>query len=191
MTAFGRTLVLGYGNPGRLDDGLGPAFCRTLEERLHDPWRPGRAPAPTALVIRDAFQLNVEDAAEIAGYDTVLFVDATLPGPGPFRFEPVSPSLRHAEFTTHSASPAGILGLARQIFGAGTRGFTLGIRGVEFRGFGEELSPAAQANLAMALEVRRGAQPRGPGESFHGPGLLLESLGGRGGSPPHRRRSRS
>ena len=53
-----RTLVLGFGNPGRLDDGLGPAVVEAL--RAYE--LPG--------VTMDAdYQLRVEDAAEIAGYD--------------------------------------------------------------------------------------------------------------------------
>ncbi len=143
--AQGRLLVLGYGNAGRLDDGLGPAFCRALRDHLPPDLQ-------EELEVRAAMQLNVEDASEVAGHDVVLFVDATLPGEEPFVFRAVAPGFRHAEFTTHSASPAGILGLAHSIFGASTRGYTLGIRGRDFGGFGEALSPTARENLGLALD---------------------------------------
>jgi hydrogenase maturation protease len=146
MSRGPRTLVLGYGNSGRLDDGLGPAFCRALEARLRDGW------ASSPISIRDAYQLSVEHASDVADHEVVVFVDATLPGAGPFIFERVEPSMRRAEFSTHSVSPAGIAGLARQVFGADTAAFTLGIRGVEFGGFGEGLSAPARSNLNAALE---------------------------------------
>ncbi len=156
----GPLLVLGYGNPGRLDDGLGPAFCEALRLRLGgDAHRAG----PHRMTIRDAFQLNVEDAAEVADHDCVVFVDATLPGPGTFSFEPVTPSTRRAEFTTHSATPAGIMGLARDLLGADTQGYALGIRGGEFGGFGERLSPVARCHLALALDHFTALLPRQEG----------------------------
>lgn len=133
-------LVLGYGNPGRLDDGLGPALCRELESRGLD-----------GVEVHQSMQLNVEDAARLAGFATVVFVDATLPAPGAFRFREVRPSLRNAEFSSHTTSPQGVVGLARQLFHARTRAYTLGIRGAEFGGFGEVLSPPARLHLDEAL----------------------------------------
>jgi Ni,Fe-hydrogenase maturation factor len=32
MSAQKKILVIGFGNPGRLDDGLGPAFVREIEK---------------------------------------------------------------------------------------------------------------------------------------------------------------
>jgi hydrogenase maturation protease len=136
--------VLGYGNPGRQDDGLGPAFCEAL------------APvAPVGVEVRSAMQLNVEEAAEVARAATVIFVDASLPAPGPFAFERVEPGPGRIAFSSHSSSPEAVLGLARTLFGAATRGWTLAIRGARFRGFGEELSPTAHANMEAALEHLR------------------------------------
>ncbi|MBT8335487.1 MAG: hydrogenase maturation protease [Gemmatimonadetes bacterium] len=148
----GRVLVLGYGNPARLDDGLGPAFCEAL---VADGWD-----APEYRTVQTAMQLHIEHAAEVAGYDVVVFVDATLPGPGSFVFEVVQPGARHAEFTTHSASPAGILGLARGLFGSEVRGYTLGIRGLEFGEFGEYLGGEARRNLDAALQFFHGLPAR-------------------------------
>ncbi len=61
-----RVLVYGYGNPGRLDDGLGPALVRELSRRGL------RAEAD----LETAYQLQVEDAARVAEYDLVIFADA-------------------------------------------------------------------------------------------------------------------
>jgi hydrogenase maturation protease len=133
-------LVLGYGNPGRLDDGLGPAFCDLLA-----------AVAPAGVEVRSAVQLNVEEAAEVARVATVVFVDASLPGPGAFALEPVYPGPGRVAFTSHASTPEAVLGLAHALFGATTRGWTLAIRGARFRGFGEELSETAHSNLHAAL----------------------------------------
>ena len=43
-----------------------------------------------------------------------------------------------------------MLAMARQMFGAKTEGYILGIRGYEFNEFGERLSDRARANLAAA-----------------------------------------
>jgi len=33
MTSVGKVLLIGFGNPGRLDDGLGPALAEIFEEK--------------------------------------------------------------------------------------------------------------------------------------------------------------
>jgi len=139
-----RVLVIGYGNPGRLDDGLGPAFARGLELQ----------PVP-GVEVDAAYQLSVEDAAQVAGYDEVVFADASVAGEGPFELARVDPAERELGFTSHSVAPAGVLALARSLFGAEVRGWTLGIRGYEFNEFGEQLSPGAEQNLGLALAFFR------------------------------------
>ena len=61
------------------------------------------------------YQLNLEDAAEIANYDLVIFADASREDIEDFRFDPLIPSER-MEFTMHAVSPAFILHLCREIF---------------------------------------------------------------------------
>jgi len=74
MNDAATVLVIGYGNPGRRDDGLGPA----LAERLQELRLPG--------VDVDAdYQLTVEDAAAAAEHDVVVFADAAQAGPEPDR----------------------------------------------------------------------------------------------------------
>lgn len=140
MEAARRILVFGYGNPGRLDDGLGPAFVDQLEAlRLPD-------------VTCDCdYQLNVEDASLVAAHDLVVFVDAAATGPEPFALRRVAPQ-SELSFSTHSVSPAAVLGLARDMFGRCPPAFTLGIRGYEFNAFGETISSRARGNLRAALD---------------------------------------
>lgn len=139
MASKSRILVLGYGNPGRRDDGLGPAAAAALEARRL-----------AGVTVESDYQLTVEDAADVATHDVVVFVDAACQGPEPFAFRRVVPG-DGMSFSSHSASPEGVLGLAGDLFGAHPEGYVLGIRGYEFNEFGEGLSERARANLAAAL----------------------------------------
>ncbi len=132
-------LLIGYGNPGRLDDGLGPAMAREIERRN----LPG-------LHVEADYQLTVEDAAEVARYKVVIFADADTTGPEPFSMKRIGPGEAHLSFSTHSVQPDAVLALAKELFNAEPEGYLLGIRGYEFNEFGERLSDKARANLAAA-----------------------------------------
>jgi hydrogenase maturation protease len=146
MTALDETLVLGWGNPGRLDDGLGPALVELL----------AALGLPRVVVDAD-YQLTVEDAAEVARYRRVLFVDADRTGPAPFRLWRMRPALEGSSFSTHSVAPGAVLALSRDLFHAEPEAWLLGIRGYEFDEFGEGLSDRARANLAQAITFVRSA----------------------------------
>ena len=134
-----KILLIGYGNPGRLDDGLGPACAR----RLSALDLPG-------VTIDANYQLNVEDATAVAEHDIVIFADAAVGGKEPFGLYELRPA-REWSFTTHSVEPATVLAMAHEMFSSSTRGYALGIRGYEFNEFGERISPPAQANLEAAV----------------------------------------
>ena len=133
-----RVLVLGYGNPGRQDDGLGPAVVAEIESM--------GLPNVTAF---DNYQLNIEDAIDVAAHDIVWFVDAARTGPSPYSVRVVSPSPT-IEFTSHIVRPEAILAIARQCYGESPQAFMLAIRGYEFE-FIEALTPGAKDNLRAAL----------------------------------------
>jgi hydrogenase maturation protease len=136
------TLILGWGNPGRGDDGLGPAFVQALSEL----GLPG--------VETDSdYQLQVENAAEVARYDRVLFVDADRSGAEPFWLGRLQPESASLAFSTHSVSPAAVLALARDLFQVEPEAWVLGIRGYEFDEFEERLSNGAQRNLDAAVSA--------------------------------------
>lgn len=137
-----RVLTIGYGNPGRLDDGLGPAMAEMLE-----------ALALPGVTVDADYQLTVEDAAAVAQHDAVVFMDAAVTGPEPFSFQRVVPDDRSAvTWSSHSLEPAMLMALARDLFGAGAEGFVLAVRGYEFDDFGERLCDRARDNLAAALQ---------------------------------------
>jgi len=132
-------LVIGYGNPGRQDDGLGPALAEAVE-RLCIP----------DVTVEAEYQLTVEDAATVALHRYVVFADASVAGREPFFFSRVPPAT-HTSFSTHSLEPEAVLALGRDLFQADTKGYALGIRGYRFNEFGEALSDEGQQNLAAAL----------------------------------------
>ncbi|OPZ25662.1 MAG: hypothetical protein BWZ02_02358 [Lentisphaerae bacterium ADurb.BinA184] len=134
-------LVIGFGNPGRLDDGLGPALAAAV----------GRAGLEGVTVDSD-YQLTVEDACALAGHEVVIFADADVGTPAPFYFERVAGEPAPLGFSSHSVSPRTVVGLAEALFDARPDCYLLGIRGYDFDEFGERLSDGARANLAAAAE---------------------------------------
>ncbi len=142
-----KVLIIGYGNPGRLDDGLGPA----LAERFRPAeCAPGNFQTLEKLTVESNYQLNVEDAAQIAEYDGVVFADASTDVPPPFTFEPVVPAAGGLSFSSHSVSAPQLLGMVKELFHAEPAAWMLAIRGAEFNGFGERLSEQAERNLDRA-----------------------------------------
>lgn len=136
--------MLGIGNVGREDDGLGWAFVDQLEAHL--PVHPGR-PGPR---LRRTYQLNLEDADLIHHYERVLFVDAskdrcidtfavTRPEP---RFD--------LSFTSHAMSVPAVLATTRQCFDTVPAAYLLAIRGYRWD-LRQGLTPTAQRNLGEAV----------------------------------------
>ena len=81
MRSASKVLLIGYGNPGRLDDGLGPALATAIEKLGIE-----------GVTVDAAYQLSVEDAAAAAEHDIVVFADADVSGPEPFRFHRIEPA---------------------------------------------------------------------------------------------------
>jgi hydrogenase maturation protease len=135
-----RILILGYGNPGRQDDGLGPAVAAGIDALG---W-----PNVTAY---DNYQLNIEDALDVAAHEIVWFVDAAKSGSPPFAVSELSPAPT-IEFTSHIVRPEAILAIAQQCYGATPEAFLLAVRGYDFE-FVEALTPGAADNLRAALAM--------------------------------------
>jgi len=131
-------LLIGYGNPGRMDDGLGPALAAEIE-----------ALALPDVTVEANYQLTVEDAELVARHRVVIFADAAVAGPEPFAVGRVAPA-GTMSFSTHSVAPEAVGALAKDLFKAEAVGYTLAIRGYEFNEFRERLSDKAGANLAEA-----------------------------------------
>ncbi|MCX7935350.1 MAG: hydrogenase maturation protease [Planctomycetota bacterium] len=135
---------MAYGNPSRSDDGLGPALAAAFEDKHPD------------LDVAWRYQPAIEDAAEIAAYEAVVFADAARTGAAPFSFGVLPPAVEAAGgFTSHAFTPAAVLYLARVCFRATTPAYLLAIRGYEFAAFREGLSAGAAENLRCAVAFLR------------------------------------
>lgn len=134
-------LFIGYGNPGRQDDGLGPAFIQSLE------CVNGVAEKVT---LTSNYQLTVEDALDIADYEKVVFIDASLNATEPFSFNKLETSSEQS-LGSHQLLPESVLQLCQTLYHAKPDAYVLAIRGYEFDDFKEALSAQAQANLNAAL----------------------------------------
>jgi hydrogenase maturation protease len=136
-----QVLLIGYGNALRRDDGVGPCVARMLAERY-----------PHRVHACEVHQLTPELSATLARYGTVIFIDAAMgPEQTEGRLVPVTRESR-APWGTHLASPAGLLALAEEIYGARPRAWYLAVAGEEFD-LGEGLSERARDNARRAVVV--------------------------------------
>ncbi len=143
MSSEKRILIYGYGNPGRQDDGLGAAMISMVDNWLEQNKLSG--------VETDTnYQLNIEDAASVAAYDKIIFVDASVEDIEAFSFTEVKPSDARVEFSMHAVSPAFVMDLCQKLYAHCPEAHLLHIRGEEWE-FREELSAAARQNLQLAF----------------------------------------
>lgn len=131
-------LLIGYGNPGRGDDGLGPAFA----ERIALARLPG-------VEVSVDYQLTVDHVLPVSTAERVVIVDAEIGLDAPYRLGPLAPAAS-GDLTSHSLSPGEVLALARLLYGHAPDSHLLGIAGVEFGEIREGLSARAAANLDLA-----------------------------------------
>ena len=137
---FPRILFFGYGNPGRLDDGLGPALAARIE-----------AASLQGLSVEADYQLAVENAFDVSMHDIVIFADAAVRGKAPFFFREIHPR-PPMSLSSHSVSPEAVLFFAERLFHSKARAYVLGIRGYEFNGYEERLSEGAAKNMVEAFQ---------------------------------------
>jgi len=138
MAGHAPLLVIGYGNPSRGDDALGPELLRRVEA----------LGAPDLEVLED-FQLQIEISLDLVGRLLVLFVDASVTAAAPFEFRRLHPA-RDESWSTHALHPAAVL----HVFQVVQRrepppAYLLAVRGEAFE-LGQPLSEAATRNLAAA-----------------------------------------
>jgi hydrogenase maturation protease len=127
-----KTLVIGYGNESRRDDGAG----RYVVEQLAKIGLPD-------VELLTAHQLEVEMAETLARFDRVIFVDAATPQASrPVERSMVRPAFRsHA--VAHYLTPAELLWLSQTLCGRAPQAMLFSIRGRDFD-FGTELSPEVE-----------------------------------------------
>jgi hydrogenase maturation protease len=114
-------LVLGIGNIGREDDGMGWLFLDYLQEAKY-----------ANMDIEYRYQLQIEDAELLCNYKTVIFVDATKENTkSGFYYRTCKASDNHS-FSTHELYPETVLFLANNLYQHRPKAFILGIQGYEW-----------------------------------------------------------
>ncbi len=150
-----RTLVIGYGNPSRRDDGVGLVVVNGLRARLGQPplvegedGYDGLGGAVDTLFLQ---QLMPELAETLAQYDRVWFVDAHVGLiPDLVRCVPLAPNTDPA-LVSHHVKPEALLALAGQFYGAAPDAELFSIRGYDFD-FGESMSEATADGAEQVVE---------------------------------------
>ncbi len=133
-------IIIGIGNCGRADDGLGWAFLDRI----------GNSGLTSRIEYR--YQLNIEDAELISGYRTVLFVDASIsPEVNDYCLSEVVPRAANS-FTSHALEPEVVLHLSQSLYGRSPAVLLLEIKGAEW-GLREGLSGEAKLHLDRALNA--------------------------------------
>jgi hydrogenase maturation protease len=138
-------LVIGYGNPLRSDDGIGPQVVQAFAARI------GQRDDVEILALH---QLTPELAEPISRAHKVVFVDASADStPGVITYRPVTPTpAQDGSAFTHNTSPAGLLAGARDLYGSYPEGLLITIGGASFE-LGEMLSEPVQNALPEVLNA--------------------------------------
>jgi len=147
-------LVVGYGNPLRSDDGVGPAVAEALAA---DPRLAGAE-------IRAEHQLTPELALDASRASLLVLVDAAEDlAPGAIEVRRIETGLAGRGFTqeagpplTHHMDPSGILSLSRELFGAAPSSVVLIGIGASVLEVGETLSPLVAATVPRVVELVAG-----------------------------------
>ncbi len=149
------TLIIGYGNPDREDDGIAWHVLAEIAQRLDRmaPDTPEEVFMPEGLEpdLWFVLQLTPEMAEVFANYERICFVDAHTGNiPKDIQMEPVSGSPASSAFT-HHMTPAACLALVQTLYGAKPEALLLSIRGYQF-GFTRKLSARTATLLKPAVE---------------------------------------
>ena len=128
-----KTLLIGYGNPLRGDDGVGWVMANRLAE-------------VEGITAVSAHQLLPELIDQIADVDCVIFVDATVQGkPGDIAVREIHPDTMGLA-TSHGMEPVVMLAYVDQLYGRCPRAYLVTITGEDF-GYTENLSPLITSKL--------------------------------------------
>lgn len=140
-----RTLIYGYGNPGRQDDALANELIERIEmAQLNGDFK--------GIDTDSNYQLNIEDAEIISKYETVIFVDASIEEIQDIAFTKVEPSDAKVEFSMHAVSTSFVLDLCKKMYDKEPDVYLLHIKGYEWE-FMEELTSGALSNLDKAFDL--------------------------------------
>ena len=136
-----RTVVIGYGNPLRSDDGFGWRAAKLLTEVLSG-WQ---------AEIITCHQLTPELAEPLSRATRAVFIDADVEGPpGSVRHQIVRPRTPSPSAFTHTCAPADLLYSAQELYGHHPEALIISVSAQSFD-FADSLSPAVSAALPKVI----------------------------------------
>ncbi len=150
-----QTLVIGFGNPDRQDDGVAWHVLHALAIRLNLPSPDSyedEFPPNNRLDFDFTLQLTPEMAEQIAAYEQVCFVDAhTGSIAKKVQLVPVEGQFQHSPFTHHLTAQS-LLSMCQSLYGKSPQAALLSVRGYQFE-FERQLSPETAALVPEAVEL--------------------------------------
>jgi hydrogenase maturation protease len=148
-----KSLILGYGNLDRQDDGVAWFVLSGIAKYLgfeDPPDDEGFIYRADGIDLDFELQLTPEIAEFLSGYDRVCFVDAHT-GAKPVDIDAVEiEAIYQTSPFTHHMTPQTLLSFAAALYQAKPRGFLVSVRGYEF-GFKQGLSPATARLVDLAV----------------------------------------
>ena len=140
-----KTLILGYGNTLRKDDGLGIYAAQTLDS----------LDLPGAVEICTYQQLSPELSSMLAKVDHAIFIDAALVAggqePGTINTRVLHPRTSQPSSITHHFDPETLLAMAGALYGHVPQAMLFSVTAASFD-LGEDLSPEVTSALPLLVE---------------------------------------
>ncbi|MBK8517822.1 MAG: hydrogenase maturation protease [Saprospiraceae bacterium] len=133
-------LIIGIGNTGRGDDGLGWQFISWIKKLFE-----------IQVDYEYRYQLQIEDSELVSRYNQVLFVDASHSDlKNGYELKQCNP-VNHYFFSSHAQSPETILYLTECLYGVKPKAFSLAISGYCWE-LKTIISTPAKKNLDAAIQ---------------------------------------
>jgi hydrogenase maturation protease len=134
--------IIGYGNPQRRDDGIGPYIVNRLRPLFTDR-------KDVHLLVPHQLEPDIIDTLKTA--ETLVFVDATVQALTEGRdWIEVQPELSTMPFLIHQVAPAFILGLLQCFYHRHPKAWMVSVAGTDF-GFGNGLSSDARKRAEQVI----------------------------------------
>ena len=136
-----KILLIGYGNPTRMDDGVGWYIAKMIRESISD-----------RIDVMEADQLSIEMIEDIKDRQVVIFVDAHVSEEDDWiRISEVQPDSKLG-LTAHIVSPSNLLSICQSIYNKYPKAYLYSVKGVNFD-FSEELSEQTRKSADEAIKL--------------------------------------
>jgi hydrogenase maturation protease len=138
-----KTLILGYGNTLRKDDGLGVYAALTLASQ----------PLPNGVEVCTYQQLSPELSPVLAQADRAIFIDAASSDqkPGTINTRILQPRTNQPSGITHHFDPETLLAMAKALYGHAPEATLFSVTAASFD-LEEGLSPEVTAALPILVD---------------------------------------